>query len=410
MPFAALAQLGAHDRAQRQPGLAAQRVVEARDGGADVARQLGRRAQGEARERGAGGGLRPLAGDVADHDHPAARAGEDVVEVAADLVELAGRPVQDGGGPAGHLGQLGREQAVLERAGDRGAAAVAARVVDRDAGAAADLLRELALGPAELAPGLGVCQRQRADRLGADAQRDPQRALAGGSRLVTGRRHEARLAALVGQLDRRAGRERRGERAHERAELLRRVHRGGERLAGLGEQPLAPLGALDLGDVLDHVDDPQDRAVLVAQRRAAVQQPALRAGRAHDVAHDQRRRVGLARQQPLARQVRERERAPVLVEDGVAVHRVVRVGRQQLAPRCGRRAARRRPGWRRRSRPAASFIVTASASACRTSPNCSSATVSSLVRPALSSASATRPASTSAKCRSDSVWRRREGP
>src|SRR5215211_3554506 len=62
------------------------------------------------------------------------------------------------------------------------------------------------------------------------------------------------------------------------------------------------------------------------------------------------------------------------------------------------------------SRPAASFIVTASASACSTSPNCSSASLSSLVRPALSSASATRPASTSAKRRSDSVWRRRDGP
>ena len=45
VPSLALAQLGADDRAQRQPVLAAQRVVEARDGGADVARQLGRGAQ-----------------------------------------------------------------------------------------------------------------------------------------------------------------------------------------------------------------------------------------------------------------------------------------------------------------------------------------------------------------------------
>ena len=73
---------------------------------ADVARELGGGARGEARERGPRGRLGPLAGDVADHDHPRVRALEDVVEVAADLVELAGRAVQDGGRPARDLGQL----------------------------------------------------------------------------------------------------------------------------------------------------------------------------------------------------------------------------------------------------------------------------------------------------------------
>jgi len=145
-PVAALAQLGAHDRAQRQPGLAAQRVVESRNRGADVAGQLGRRAQGEAGERGARRRLGALAGDVPDHHHPALGPGEDVVEVAADLVELARRPVQHGGRPAGHLWQLGRKQPVLERAGDRGPVAVAAGVGDGDPRAPADLGRQLALG------------------------------------------------------------------------------------------------------------------------------------------------------------------------------------------------------------------------------------------------------------------------
>ena len=118
VPSSRSLQRGEDHRAQRQARVcAAQRVVEPRDGGARVARELPavrsvKRASDVQR-----GGLGALAGDVADQEHPALRAGEDVVEVAADLVELAGRAVQDGRGPAGHVRQLGRQQAVLQRRG-----------------------------------------------------------------------------------------------------------------------------------------------------------------------------------------------------------------------------------------------------------------------------------------------------
>jgi hypothetical protein len=101
-------------------------------------------AQRVAGERGDGGRLRALAGDVADHHRPLLRrAREDVVEVPADLVELARRAVAGGQHGAGDLGQPRRQQARLQRVGDVGALGVEARVVDRGGRAPGELLGEL---------------------------------------------------------------------------------------------------------------------------------------------------------------------------------------------------------------------------------------------------------------------------
>src|SRR6185295_20191482 len=91
-------------------------------------RRRSQRVAGERRERG---GVRALAADVSERDRPAAAAGlEDVVEVAADVVRLAGRPEARGDLEPGDVGQVGREEALLQPGGDIAALSVEPRVVD----------------------------------------------------------------------------------------------------------------------------------------------------------------------------------------------------------------------------------------------------------------------------------------
>ena len=106
------------------------------------------RAQRVAGERRDGGGVRTLPAHVAHHDAPAVRGVEHVVEVAADLDGLAGGVEARGDLGAGNLGQLRRQQALLQRPRDVAALAVEARVVDRDRRAPPELLghRQVARG------------------------------------------------------------------------------------------------------------------------------------------------------------------------------------------------------------------------------------------------------------------------
>ena len=103
----------------------------------------------------------------------------------------------------------------------------------------------------------------------------------------------------------------------------------------LRQQPLAQLGALDRGQVLDHVHDAVGLRAVAGDQRGLVEQPALLAGGDDDVAHEQRRRLGLAVQQPVAGQLGAVERAAVLVEDREARHDLAGRRLQQLLPRAG---------------------------------------------------------------------------
>ena len=90
-------------------------------------------------------------------EHPLVLAGvEDVVEVAADLVELAGGAVARGDLDARDLGQRVGQQRRLQRVRDPRALGVQARVFDRRAGAPPELLGERDVARAEAPPGLGA--------------------------------------------------------------------------------------------------------------------------------------------------------------------------------------------------------------------------------------------------------------
>jgi hypothetical protein len=120
-----------------------QRPVEQLEVLARVHEPQRRRAQRVARQRRERRGLGALAGHVADDHRPHAVGGaEGVVEVAADLVLLAGGAVARGELEAGHVGERGREQAALQRLGDVRALAVEPRVLDRERGAAGERLGE----------------------------------------------------------------------------------------------------------------------------------------------------------------------------------------------------------------------------------------------------------------------------
>jgi hypothetical protein len=109
----------------------------------------GRRPHGVPGLTGDGGRLRPLAAHVADHDRPAPVAGvEQVVEVPADLVPLAGRVVPGGHLEPRNLRQLAGEEARLQRPRHPGPLAVQAGVVGRQRGPAGQVDRQLHLrGP-----------------------------------------------------------------------------------------------------------------------------------------------------------------------------------------------------------------------------------------------------------------------
>ena len=135
-----------------------------------VSRRLGdrscrpTRAQRVPGESGDRGGLRSLAAHVADHEPPRAFVDlEHVVEVAADLVALAGRLVPRGDARAGDRGQRRRKQARLQRARDVVAFGVQARVVDRQPGTARELLGEREIGRAEATARSRRHERERAE-------------------------------------------------------------------------------------------------------------------------------------------------------------------------------------------------------------------------------------------------------
>ena len=128
------------------------------------------RVAGDACERGRG---RALAADVADGQVEAALARlEGVVEVAADVAAAAGRVVDGGQLDPGDVGQVGRQQAALERAGDLVAVLVEPGGVDGRCGPAGELGREREVVVAVDAARLGRDERQRPVRAPARRQRD----------------------------------------------------------------------------------------------------------------------------------------------------------------------------------------------------------------------------------------------
>ena len=177
----------AGDRAEAVVGLlAAQHHL------ADPAQDRGRRAAADrrgadrvARQRRHRGGLGALALHVADDREPVAVGGrEDVVEVAADLVALAGGAVDGAELEARDVGQQRRQQRGLERLGDRRPRAVQARVVDRRRRAQRQVLGQRQVALVEAAARLGADERDRADRAVAHAhRRDHRRARCRSSRM-----------------------------------------------------------------------------------------------------------------------------------------------------------------------------------------------------------------------------------
>ena len=123
--------------------------------GVGVVQRLG--AQRVAHEPGQRRRLRALALHVADRDDeaPAGRR-HDVVEVPADLVAVPRRAIDRGDVDPGDLGQMGGQQAALERRGD-----VALALVQR--------------GPVERRPGLGEEQLEQAHVLVGQPPRHAER-------------------------------------------------------------------------------------------------------------------------------------------------------------------------------------------------------------------------------------------
>src|SRR5690606_33024041 len=108
--------------------------------------------------------------------------GEQVVEVAADLVALTGRAVDDLDLDAVDQGQLGRQQAALERLADGGALRVQAGVVQGQCGPAGEVLGELQDLLAEVLVGR-LAQREHADdAVAGDQRQDDDLAADGGGR------------------------------------------------------------------------------------------------------------------------------------------------------------------------------------------------------------------------------------
>jgi len=155
---------------------------------------------------GVRGGWMALVGDVADERHPAAAHSEDVVEVAADPVLVAGRPVQRADLPARDPRDPSGQQSDLQRARDVRALRVEARVLDRGAGAARELLGELDVGRGEAPPRLGADQAQRTEVAAGRGDRHgqpgchPHVAQQLEVLVVLGRRDEQVVADLVDDL------------------------------------------------------------------------------------------------------------------------------------------------------------------------------------------------------------------
>jgi len=358
-------------------------VFERADRGERVVEQLRGGAQRVAREARQRRGLGAAAGDVTDERQPAAVHLEDVVEVAADPVLVARRAVERCDLPARDLRQATGQQPGLQRVRDVRALRVQPRVLDGRARAPRQLLGERDVGVAESPAGFGADQAERADVVAGGAHRHDQRAAhadaeqqlpvlvvlgdrgehlvrdlvddlrrallddLGGPRRGVGARgvaladaarerhlvgidvrdgHRADVPVPVGQADRAPV----GElRDRELGDLLERalvVQRRGEQRAGIGQQPLRHLRALDLGEVLADVDDELDASLAVIDARRLRHAPRLLAGR--PVHRPQHERLGLelAREQPASRELVQVDRRAVLVR------RLVRI--DDLLDRC----------------------------------------------------------------------------
>ncbi len=387
----AVAQQHRGDRAQRHLVAREQLVVERADRVERVVEQRRGGAQRVARQAGQRRRRRAAARHVADDRQPASVDRDRVVEVAADPVLVARRAIQRRRRPAGHARQAAGQQARLQRARDVRALGVQARVLDRRAGAARELLGERDVGLAEAPARFGADERQRPDDLAGGRHRDDDRAAQAdaaqqlemlgvlgrggehpGGHVVddlglavaqdlggTGGRVDRRRVALAdapgegdlagvdvrdgdgAQVAAAVGHAHRapiGQLGHRQlGDLLQRalvVQRRRQQLARAREHALRELGALDLGDVLDDVDDELDRAVGVIDAGGLRHAPADLAGARVDAAHDERLGRAVARQQLAARQVLQRQGRSVLLR------RVERV--DELVDRRGQQFLRRR--------------------------------------------------------------------
>ena len=119
----------------------------------------------------AASGPLPLTSPITNH-HASFVDLEHVVEVAADLVALAGRPIPRRDTRAGNRGKRRRQQARLQRSGDVVTLRVEAGVVERQPGASRELFGEREIGRTETPPGPRRHERQRAEHPTAGAERD----------------------------------------------------------------------------------------------------------------------------------------------------------------------------------------------------------------------------------------------
>ena len=120
-------------------------------------------------------------------------------------------------------------------------------------------------------------------------------------------------AVVVGHVDAAPVGEPRDDQARDALERRLVVERGGEQLARLGEEALAQLGVLGVGDVLDDVDRQAAAGRVLGQGRLG-QQPERLSGVAPDAAGEQRRR-GLALEQAAAGKVVDVHRRAVVLGD-----------------------------------------------------------------------------------------------
>ncbi len=198
-----------------------------------------------------------VAGDVADREEVVLAGLPRVVEVAAHLGALAGRPVARDDLGAGRLRQRARQEALLQGVGDVVLDAVEARVVDREGRAPREVLGDRELLPAEPPAGVGDRERERPEHPAVGCERRDDR---GAHAEHARHRHELLVGRLLlGEPTRDVLdqlRMARGERAGDPARGLRPdgpalVHAAGEprqRRVGVGNADVADLA------VVEHVD------------------------------------------------------------------------------------------------------------------------------------------------------------
>ena len=138
-----------------------------------------------------------------------------------------------------------------------------------------------------------------------------------------------------------------------------------EHAAGLGEEAVGLLGALEVGDVLDHVDREPHIAAGVEHGRRLHARPAVLRAAVVAVAHGQRPGA-LACQRSAPRQAVERDRLAV-ASSRISKRSRISCGRrrQQLLRAVEAEQAAPRRRWRTTSRPSGDWAVTASATPSR---------------------------------------------